>query len=1107
MNKNSRSLCRKILFFLSFFFCALANSVWAQETAESEAVRTVINIENARNTKYEQDKETGNDIIFLEGDVRISISRGKEGTLISAEYVTYNRQTEMLYASGSIDFKQVTSGAGGGLELTANSLIFNTNTLEGFFDDGRVVQTQSDALNLPSGSTLIVMSDIFGRSESNTITFKKGELTFCDEPDPHWKIKASRIWLLPGNEFAFLNAVLYVGKIPVFYLPAFYYPKDELVFNPVFGFRNREGFFMQTTTYIFGRKPLDKFETSSKTASDDDNALKGLYNFLRPSSLKKQVREGIVLHNLEEDYTGGTSNFLKLMLDWYTKLGLGVGAEGAFTPSSDMFNIEGGILFGISKTIFNENGTYQAYSKDKERFNDASNFFGLKLPFRYQANLKFNLRKPFSLSLSMPIYSDQYFTSDFQDRAETMDWIGFLTENAAEREEIDSTKRVSSFTWNLNSSYSANLPSIITPYLNSASGNMLSSINFSSRDRVDVVNNRDVSWASSNDSHKRNSPERTFYYPSQITPVNISTSFSGTIFSYPFEKRNANVEKKQETPNFLSPLNVPEGLSDSENDSAVAEKSDDSDNENSVLSSASLPLLSVPVPGALKVEPFTYKLSYRISPSYSTQFSYSPEVFKMPEDINLNKYRSSMYNSQVPIELASSAGVIGNFFTADNVFTFTPVFQGHPVISDDYKNGGYTQREIDSMKEADYRASTKDIVNRNNLSIRPLIAFPYFSESRVTWRSSLKLFRREFAGTAADPRWDYFGVDWEDKNSITENAVDFVFAAKEGRKNQFTQTLTLTAKLPPQDSEYDATLQLGVPHTTFSLSSGIIERKNTLVDVQDRWQKRPLRQQLTFNIFEKWPLSISQSFTYNIEDKHEDNFSVSASWAGFRVAYTMMYTRGYDFETGTQGSSKTMGWKQRTDEEFLPYSLSVSYASPERTFHPISKNVSLAPGVSTSLVADLLRPTNTTFLFSPALTFKINNALSLTFSATVKNSVVYRYIQKLSDRGIVLPGETNIFIDLLNSFRFDKEDLRKSSGFKLQSVNFTITHDLHDWDLGLSFKMEPRLVTPENGAAPYYDMKPYLTFSVIWRPMQSIKTEIRDKYGEWQLNPKDSGTN
>ena len=38
-----------------------------------------------------------------------------------------------------------------------------------------------------------------------------------------------------------MNAVVYVGKIPVLYLPAFYYPKDELLFNPAFGYDERFG--------------------------------------------------------------------------------------------------------------------------------------------------------------------------------------------------------------------------------------------------------------------------------------------------------------------------------------------------------------------------------------------------------------------------------------------------------------------------------------------------------------------------------------------------------------------------------------------------------------------------------------------------------------------------------------------------------------------------------------------------------------------------------------------------------------------------------------------------------------------------------------------------
>jgi hypothetical protein len=96
-----------------------------------------------------------------------------------------------------------------------------------------------------------------------------------------------------------------------------------------------------------------------------------------------------------------------------------------------------------------------------------------------------------------------------------------------------------------------------------------------------------------------------------------------------------------------------------------------------------------------------------------------------------------------------------------------------------------------------------------------------------------------------------------------------------------------------------------------------------------------------------------------------------------------------------------------------------------------------------------------------------------------------------------IPGEQNFFIDLIDSFRFDNENLRKGSGFKLKSLNFEITHNLHDWDFKMVYKMEPRLLT-ENGKTQY-DFSPYITIGVVWRPIEAIKTQIVDDYGTWKL--------
>jgi hypothetical protein len=47
--------------------------------------------------------------------------------------------------------------------------------------------------------------------------------------------------------------------------------------------------------------------------------------------------------------------------------------------------------------------------------------------------------------------------------------------------------------------------------------------------------------------------------------------------------------------------------------------------------------------------------------------------------------------------------------------------------------------------------------------------------------------------------------------------------------------------------------------------------------------------------------------------------------------------------------------------------------------------------------------------------------------------------------------------------------------------------------------MEPRTVL--EGTVRRYDYHPYFSLSVLWRPMQSIKTTLEDDYGTVTLNP------
>lgn len=1135
----------KRIAFVTFILLLFTFFTYGQnDNSNNEAEVTVITINNARQSAYKKDEESGNDTIVLEGAVSLTVQKGSSTNEIKADKIVYDRNTEMLYADGNVEII-MKSGNSGNDSATASSLIMNTSTLEGIFDNGRIVQKQSDALNLPSGSTLIVFSQIFGKGNENVITFKNSSLTFCDEDPPHWHIDATRTWLLPGGEFAFFNALLYVGVVPVLYFPAFYYPKDELVFNPVFNYTKRNGYSVQTTTYLWGRKPLDSSSSSSSSSSSQKDSssaesLKAVYNFIKPSSLKEQKLEGLILHNLDEDYKGDSSHYVKMMADWYSNLGYLVGIDGVTNPFSKYISrLNFNAYMGFSNTVFKSSDSQLAYypfSSTGVTYKDESSFLGLKLPFRYAANLDFQLSKPFQFSVSLPVYSDPYFSNDFLlDRKETMDWISYFLDSAernSTKEDTTSTREVSSFQWKLYSSYSPSLPALVKPYLSSLSFNMTNSVSIASKnvswDKLSKVTEGGrtkyiYGEKTYEESWKDYTPNRRFYYPSMVTPASANISVSGTIFSWPLSK-----ESSGKNPSYVISLNKPdelktekqleeerkkaeeeakkaagEGESESKSESTEGAESAGSKEKKEAEKSEEfkyyLPELDYSANKEAINDGITYKLSYSAGLNLTTQMSYTDTNLYIPDDFDWHNVRSSMYNMKVPVSLTSLLNYGGNFFSVENKVSFSPVFQEHPYISEDPLYGYTKAEEVEKLRLADVKIQTRDVINTNSVTLRPLVYYPVFSESSLAWNSSIKMYRRNFVGgDSANPEWEEKYADWTDEESITVNSLSLDVRAKE-LNNKLTQSLRLEMVMPPLRKKYTTTLSLGIPHVTASISSGFEEIRDKDRkqgdDINKKWKKSPVVQSLSISLFDS-KLSLTENFTYNTEDENPESLRLSASAYGLQLSYVQSYVIGYDFDA-------SKGWIARgtknEDKEFLPYSFSLSYSLPSKTFYRWFSRVSFGFGLNTSIVADLLRPTNSYFLFTPSIKFKIHEFCDITFSASSRNSVLYWYFH--NDEGDLynewggFPG--NILKDLIDSFRFDNEGLRQNSGFKLKSLNMTLSHDLHDWKANMTMKIEPRIIT-ENGKK-MYDFKPYITIGIVWNPMESMKTSIIDDYGEWKL--------
>ncbi|MDR2135958.1 MAG: LPS-assembly protein LptD, partial [Treponema sp.] len=239
---------------------------------------------------------------------------------------------------------------------------------------------------------------------------------------------------------------------------------------------------------------------------------------------------------------------------------------------------------------------------------------------------------------------------------------------------------------------------------------------------------------------------------------------------------------------------------------------------------------------------------------------------------------------------------------------------------------------------------------------------------------------------------------------------------------------------------------------------------------------------------------------YMVYDPEKDAYSALTTelsvW-GFSAGFTAVHSVPYEF---VYDPAKTAGngWAQRGEARLHPQALRLGFAKSVPALSSRDKRLSLSFNVSSSLLVDLQRYTYSRFDMNMGFTFGFKEVLDLTFSVASDNSVVYRYLRNIP--GLELPiattGESNVFKDLLNSFRFDSRQLRTESGFKLKSLNLRATHYMGDWNATLGVTLSPYLDTSA-GALPMYQFNTQISFVVQWLPISEIKSEFAVDKDQW----------
>jgi hypothetical protein len=1052
-----------------------------QTVQAADDKRKIITIESARTTEYFKIEIVDEEYARLTGDVRISLKDGDAIHKIKAWSILYNRTRNILTASGGVEYIKE---EGDKIEtFRGDSITVDIDNWSSVFLGGVSERSlQSD------NTTYLFAGTVMSRDEEGVTVLNKAAISSANNPESLWSLTASRVWLLPGSDFAMLNAVLKVGEIPVLYIPFFYFAADEVLFHPVIGSRTREGPFVQTTTYILGRP-----KASSSTQSS-------LTKILGNSNDMEKRREGMFLRSTGKKIVDPDKISLKAIFDHYINLGTYIGMDLSVPAYKILSATNISLGIGLTRTVTLQYGTYTPFFPDYNGESDwnRSNFLSLDVPFRYRFQGSNSISGKYgSLSWSLPYYSDPYVDSDFLKRSEEMDWINMIQQGAASMEAKDSSEsQLNPYTWQLSGQLTPQFPKL-APYINVLAINSVSStIAFKTVDVNDV--NNPPKYMS--DEIKYYSPSRYFFAPDTATLYTISASISGVPLSFggtvtrPF---SANTEEAEDP---LQGIGVPR----SPFEAKVKEEAPKRDTTDKLVPPVLNQRFDLP-----RVGSNNFSIDYRLSPQSASTLRFDSGKWKDNADINWSDVSNIMTN----IGGDASANFILNhsegFYSGTFNFSGNGTWRQYSYINEEaqeYTASTNPRRRIANDKLQEAKQSFISSSYGTTLSVRPLYRDAIFGQSSVAYNLRGLFVRSKFVERSAvtddqleewaeNPEWEPDWGEWEQEkintHSLAANLAAFLL--------NNTQTFTMSVDLPPREPKLKWETGVKIWITDTSANWGIHLPEN-----EEKWKLD------VFNFTERLYFGEYGNFTFNMAmdtegwdspetgklEKRLNSITTSLNltkW-GVSAAFTASRMAGYEYIAGT-------GWRLRTGEENYilrpkDFSLSVSEnIAMKDIFKKITNNVNnidFSINIKSGLFINLQQYTSSNFTFSLGFTLGINKFLNLSIAAESGNSRIYQYFHDwpvFRDAPIELSPntQTNLFLDLFDSFRFDNEDLRKRSGFKMKSFRITATHHLGDWNAILDWSMTPYRTT---GIPSKFEINNEIAFLIQWIPVNEIKSDI-----------------
>jgi hypothetical protein len=1036
----------------------------------------VITIESAQTSQYFKIDAIDENYARLTGEVRLILEDNDTIHRISANEILFNRTRNLLTARGRVEYIKE---EGSTIEIfRGENITVNIDDWSSVFLDGNTEHM------LESDNTAYLFSGtVISRTGENTTILNNARITNAKNKEALWSINAKKLWLLPGSDFAFTRAVLKVGEIPLLYIPAFYFPADDLIFHPVIGYRDREGGFIQTTTYILGRPKIDQTETSS------------IARILGNSNDMEKERQGLFLRSTGKKIVDPNTVSLKALADYYTNLGTYLAVELSVPKIGILNQSDFSIGFGFTRTVSLTNYGHTPFGPDYDGASDwnQSNMFSLSVPFRYRMLMKGSaaLQRLGGFSWDFPYYSDPYVNIDFMGRSENMDWVSMMQQGSL-ADETTSDDEIVSYQWLLNGNINPTLPSL-SPYVSRISlSNISTTLSFKKLIDDEILENNSYS------------PGRYFFAPDKYSIYNFTASISGNPYTYG-EKSSSPVN------NNILPSDDPfkgigNPISPWPNEDKTSEKTK---SDEKLVPPVLTQRFDLPAAGDIN-----FNIDYQISPTSTSELQFLTGNWQTYDQVDWSDVQSVLTSFAGNGSLNFRMNHSKNLFT--NVFTFSGrgTWRDYTYLNEDaflLITGEKDEKTIERMRQQQYGQVNYSTSYSYNGMVRPLYQNEIFRNSNLNYNftGSLVNSKRYTDGNGPElsPVWGaWVKQDLSNGREIfglTSHKITANLAADVMEKQQ---TISVATDLPPLDTliSTNATFRYWISETNMNFrikrQEILMEQEEVIIPEEENksfeWIYEPVyfTETLTFNS--------NSRFTFYMVLKPEENNEITTITStltlwGFGLSFKALKSNKFSFTPNNPESPSLGGrWEQNNEAALRPNELSISYKQRFFNINIIKNYLKFTMDLDAALNYNLLQHTNSNFQFQMGFNLGITNFMDITLSATSENNVVFRYFKGMPGMDsltyMYMDGpQNNIFVDFFDSFNFFNESKRMRTGFKMRRFDLKLIHYLGDWKAEFGIEMYPYLKNDSPQEIPKYKVASDISFIVQWKPISEIKTNLK----------------